>query len=169
MKNDLKTRRELLLRIEDLEIRLEEAEGTLGAIRRGAVDGILVSTPIGDRVYTLKTAEQPYRVFFEAMNESAVTLARDGNILYCNKRFSRLLNMPLKKLLGSQFLDLVDKHERNAVAGMISAAARKSRESTLIPNKGEAIPVNISISPFEAEGLTCVCAVITDLRNISRR
>ena len=45
----------------DLRRRLEEAEETLAAIRRGEVDAFLVEEPDGEKVYTLQTAERPYR------------------------------------------------------------------------------------------------------------
>ena len=66
----------------DVRLRLEEAEETLRAIRTGKVDALVVSGPQGDQVYSLKGAEQPYRVFVEAMNEGAVTLGPEGTILY---------------------------------------------------------------------------------------
>jgi len=55
-----------------------EAEETLRAIRSGEVDGLIVSTAEGDRVFTLMGAEHPYRVMVETMNEGAVTLAFDA-------------------------------------------------------------------------------------------
>ena len=91
MKKDTKRKDKHLLQIEDLRMRLEEAEETLRAIRKGEVDALVVSGPQGDQVYTLKGAEQPYRVYVETMNEGAVTLGPDGTILYCNNRFAELL------------------------------------------------------------------------------
>ena len=74
MKNDTKSKDKQLLQLEELRMRLEEAEETLRAIRKGEVDALVVSGPQGDQVYTLKGAEQPYRVFVETMNEGAATL-----------------------------------------------------------------------------------------------
>ncbi|MGZ3495363.1 MAG: hypothetical protein ACXWM6_13050, partial [Thermodesulfobacteriota bacterium] len=78
MKKDTKRKGKDLLQIEDLRMRLEEAEETLRAIREGEVDALVVSGPQGDQVFTLKGAEQPYRVFVETMNEGAATLGPDG-------------------------------------------------------------------------------------------
>jgi ABC-type amino acid transport substrate-binding protein len=63
MKKDTKGKDKDLLQREDLRMRLEEAEETIRAIREGEVDALIVSGPQGDQVYTLKGAEQPYRVF----------------------------------------------------------------------------------------------------------
>ena len=74
--------------LEDLRMRLQEAEETLAAIRNGEVDSLIVNGPNGDQVFSLKGAEQPYRIFVEQMLEGAVTLTADGTILYCNRRFA---------------------------------------------------------------------------------
>ncbi|NIO00054.1 MAG: hybrid sensor histidine kinase/response regulator, partial [Anaerolineae bacterium] len=86
MGKEEKTRQELLLEIEELRARLEEAEETLRAIRSGEVDAVIVSGPQGEQVYTLKGADHTYRLLIEQMKEGAATLAAEGTILYCNRR-----------------------------------------------------------------------------------
>jgi len=80
---------------------MTEAEETLRAIRGGEVDGLVVSTEEGDRVFTLSGADHPYRVMVETMNEGAATLASDGTILFCNQRFTEIVQGPLEKVMGS--------------------------------------------------------------------
>src|SRR5678816_2999891 len=88
--------------LEEQRNRLREAEETLSAIRSGEVDSLIVSGPNGDQVFSLKGAEQPYRVFVEQMLEGAVTLAEDGTVLYCNRRFAEMMRSRLEKVIGSQ-------------------------------------------------------------------
>src|SRR5436309_11652558 len=88
--------------IEDLRSRLEQAEETLRAIRNGEVDALVVSGEEGERIYTLQSAETPYRVLVERMQEGALTLSREGIILYCNLRFSQMLGIPHGKLVATQ-------------------------------------------------------------------
>ena len=64
------TRRNVV-ELENLRDRLREAEETLSAIRNGEVDSLIVTGPHGDQVFSLKGAEQPYRVFVEQMQERA--------------------------------------------------------------------------------------------------
>ena len=78
-----------------------EAEESLRAILNGEVDGLVVKTVEGDRVFTLSGADYPYRVMVETMNEGAVTLTVDGTILFCNQRFADIVQMPLEKITGS--------------------------------------------------------------------
>jgi DNA-binding transcriptional LysR family regulator len=61
-------------RLRDLQARLEEAEETLRALRSGEVDAIVAAGPEGDRVYTLKGADETYRVLVQEMAEGALTL-----------------------------------------------------------------------------------------------
>src|SRR5690349_5120895 len=90
----------LLEEIQQLRDRLQEAESTLDAIRNGEVDALVISGPRGDQIFTLKTADHPYRVLVEAINEGAATLLGDGTILYCNARFAEMLRRPLPEVLG---------------------------------------------------------------------
>src|SRR4051794_11590092 len=83
--------------------RLSELEETLLAIRTGAVDALVVEGPFGEQIFTLRGAEQAYRVLVEAMNEGAATLDRSGIILYCNNQFATMVVTPLEKVLGAPF------------------------------------------------------------------
>ena len=102
-----KTRQQLLDELQELTSRVMEAEETLRAIRDGEVDGLVVSTAEGDRVFTLTGAEHPYRVMAETMNEGAVTLASDGTILYCNQRFVDIVKGSLEKVIGSSIYQYI--------------------------------------------------------------
>lgn len=51
--------------IQALRTRMEEAEETLRAIRSGEVDGLVVTGPQGEQVFTLKGADHPYRVMID--------------------------------------------------------------------------------------------------------
>ena len=71
MTTENRSRQELMAEIESLRARLEESEETLRAIGNGEVDAFVVSGAEGMRVFTLKGAEQPYRILVETMNEAA--------------------------------------------------------------------------------------------------
>jgi PAS domain S-box-containing protein len=96
-----KTIEQLMNENEELHSRLAETEETLKAILSGEVDAILVSGAKGECVYSISSAETPYRTFIEKMNEGAVTLSREGTILYCNQRFAELVDEPIERVIGS--------------------------------------------------------------------
>ncbi|MHC5732056.1 MAG: PAS domain-containing protein, partial [Nostoc sp.] len=98
-----KTKANLLAENQALRDRLAISEGTLQAIMQGEVDALVVSTDKGPQVFTLKSADQSYRLLVEEMQQSAVILSDEELILYCNKSCSNLLHQPLEKLIGSSF------------------------------------------------------------------
>src|SRR5215212_10773232 len=121
------TRRNVV-ELEHLRTRLREAEETLAAIRNGEVDSLIVTGPDGDHVFSLKGAEQPYRVFVEQMLEGAVTLTPDGTILYCNRRFAEMMKTRLEKVIGAQIQSFVQSGDREELGSVLHAAsAHKGR------------------------------------------
>ena len=66
-----------------------EAQDTLRAIAGGEVDAFVVSDGSPDRrVFTLSTADRPYRMFVENMRDGAATVSASGLILYANNRLA---------------------------------------------------------------------------------
>jgi PAS domain-containing protein len=72
--------------------RLEEAEDTLRAIRSGEIDAFVVDGPVGERVFTLSSADLAYRNLIEAAQQGAATLTSDGTVSYCNRAFAAFFN-----------------------------------------------------------------------------
>jgi PAS domain-containing protein len=83
--------------------RLEEAEDTLRAIGVGEIDAFVVSDGASERrVFTLSTADRPYRRFVENMRDGAATVSPAGVILYANRRLADLLSCSRKDVLGAR-------------------------------------------------------------------
>lgn len=95
------TRKELQDELAELRLRLEEAEDTLNAIRRGEVDALVVSGPEGEKIFTLRGADHAYRTLVETINEGAATLTKDGKIVFANRKMAELLKTPLEKVIGA--------------------------------------------------------------------
>jgi PAS domain-containing protein len=112
-------RSESIFELEQLRLRLEEAEETIQAIRSGKVDALVVSGPRGEQIYTLQGADHSYRILLEDMNEGAATLLPDGAVLYCNKAFAGMLKMPIEKAIGFSANDLVAQSDRQAFADLL--------------------------------------------------
>jgi signal transduction histidine kinase len=160
------TRQELLAENENLRLRLDEAEETLRAIGSGTVDAFVVSGPDGEQVFTLKGADQPYRVLVETMSEGAVTLTTDGTILYCNNRLAAILQMPLEGLIGTQLGSNVAPADQAFFLDRLEACALDcgSTEIQMISGAGNLIPVLISCCPNdELSGNAKISMVVTDL------
>ncbi len=96
-----KTQEQLIIENEELRSRLSETEEMLSAIRSGDVDAIVISGKKGEQVYSLSSAETPYRTFVEEMHGGAATFNKEGLILYCNNRFAELVKEPINLVFGS--------------------------------------------------------------------
>ena len=149
----------------ELGRRLEEAEETLGAIRAGTVDAFVVEGRDGERVYTLETADRPYRVLVECMNEGAITMTPDGVILYCNPRFAELVGTSGDKVAGRALCDLVFPEDRPHCDDLLEAGrhAAAQGEILLAREDGTTVPAHLTMSPLPSESVAAVCAVVTDL------
>src|ERR1044071_7332458 len=100
----------LVRQFSKLKERLAEVEDTLDAIRSGSIDALVVHTPRGEQLFTLKGADQTYRALVEAMNEGAVTL-KNGIISYCNSHFAEMIRTPMEKVFGTSIFELVQSEK----------------------------------------------------------
>jgi PAS domain S-box-containing protein len=166
-----KERQRLLRRVRKLEQRLEEAEGALHAIRAGEVDALVVAGPQGDQVYTLRGADEPYRVLVQEMQEGAVTLTAEGLILYSNAQFASLVKAPLEHVLGSRIQDFIVPSDQVAFQALLEtgASGNSKGEVTLQSSDGTTAPAYLSLNSLEVDGARTVCLMVTDLTEQKRR
>lgn len=150
--------------IELLRARLEAAEETLRAIRRGEVDAILIEEPTGPQVYTLKGAAEPYQIMVEQMRDGAATVASDGTILYCNRAFERIFGGT--SLTGTQLPQLIDQE---SVTVLMAAGGCNEQEIKAKGPDGRERHLFASSVPLGLEGSSLHCVVITDLTNQNLR
>lgn len=88
--------------------RLTDAEDALRAIGAGEVDAFVVSGgELGERVFSLATADRPYRMFVENMRDGAATVSAAGHIMYANQRLADLLGCPRQELLGQHVIQYI--------------------------------------------------------------
>ena len=164
-----KKEKELLIEIEDLQLRLKEAIETLRAIRSGEVDALVVSTPQGDQVYTLKGAERVYRLLLETLNEGVLTTTEDGIIMFSNNRFVEMLRMPLQKVIGSSIYEFISPTDRPVFQAILEGRNGKGKiEVSLEAGDETPVPVQFSVNPLEIEEVSAICIVAVDLTEQKR-
>ncbi len=151
--------------IDDLRLRLEEAEDTIRAIRSGAVDAFVVDVPRGAQVYTLETADRPYRLLVEEMAQGALTLSEDGTITYCNRRFADLVGRPLARLVGVDFCDFIPLAARHAYEGLLrqGRAGFGEGESHVQSADGAFVPVFLTINSLPSTSGAAIGLLVTNL------
>lgn len=157
--------RDLTNEVADLRARLTEATDVLSAIRNGEVDAVLVHGPQGDRFFTLKGADEPYRVLIEEMNQGALTLSADGSVLYCNRRFADLLKTTPEKIVGLAFSAFVSLAERAKFSTLLEASRSGAiaREITLSAADGSAAPMQLALGPLPVDSAAAISLVATDI------
>ena len=162
--------KKLLDEIEGLRLRLQEAEGTLDAIRRGEVDALVISGPDGDQVYTLTGADRTYRIVLETMNEGAAIIGSDGMVLFCNARLSGILKTPLERILGASMARFVTQEDTQSFEALLnqSLVERQQTELTLKAGAGDFVPARVSTSPLFLEDSTTICMIVTDITEQKR-
>ncbi|HEX9941182.1 MAG TPA: ATP-binding protein [Thermoanaerobaculia bacterium] len=159
-------RERLLEEVEELRARLEEADDTLRAIRHGEVDALVVSEERGEKVYTLKSADRPYRIMIEEMGQGAVTLALDGTILYANRCFASLVKAPLESVLGASVHAFVAPASREPFAALLRQGETQESgrgEIQLRTASGDLVPAYVAVTDLSREEGPALCLVVTDL------
>jgi PAS domain S-box-containing protein len=151
--------------------RLEEAEETLDAIRRGSVDALLVDSPQGDRVYYLHGADQFYRLTIEQMQQGAVNLGQDGTIYYCNRRVAEMLGVPAEQIVGGsidRFIPLISRKDFDALCHQACREGCQGEIAMKVAD-GRLLPVHLAMNPLPVGEVVAFSAIITDLTERKQR
>lgn len=162
--NPVKTYDQLLEENSSLQWQLEEATDIIHAIRTGQIDALVVKKEDGHELYTLKTADQTYRVFIEKMNEGAVTLNHDGIIMYCNSMFATMVNVPLSKVIGLSFDTFIASECLNVYKEIFEKGwSQDGKFEISISSNDSLIPCQLSVTTLELDEGVSLSIIITDL------
>jgi signal transduction histidine kinase len=147
-----------------LQSSLREAQETLEAIRSGEVDAVVVHGPHGNQVFSLTSAEQPYRFYVECMQEGAVTISQEGMVLYSNRRFADMVNMPLQQVISTKISDYLDAVCCEKIQNVFANHHEPLRhETTLQSGTNMPLPVHLAASILPLQDQNVLCLVVTDL------
>ncbi len=149
----------------DALVRAAEAEDTLRAIGAGEVDAFVVSDGAAPpRVFTLATADRPYRIFVEHMRDGAATVGPNGLILFANRRLAELLSCSRETIVGSQLSTYLAGDVPLRLELMRGPGGRGATfELDLLDGDGVAVPVLAGTSPLDVDGDQLTCFTFTDL------
>ena len=131
---------------ETLRARLAEAEEMLRAIRQGEIDALVVEGPDGNQVYTLHSADEPYRHLVEQMQEGAVVLT--------DSRRHPVLQRPLRGARGraarvggrQPHRPIRERVRPGRFRGAARSRQRDDRRSRLIGSDSGAFEVSLSLT-----------------------
>lgn len=153
---------------------LEELQELFRALRAGEVDAVVVNSPHGDEIVALQGAEHPYRVMVEAMHEGSLVVTPEGLILYANRRFSQIVDMPLERVVGVHIHHFVQAPDRERLEGLLQRAL--TGPGTVQVHFTNQLPVMVSANrcpkaPTIAgwDEVVRLCLVTTDLTELDRK
>jgi len=151
--------------INELRQQLEEANDTIHAIRIGLVDAFVVQGTEGHQLYTLRSSDHTFRILIEKMQEGAITLNKDGIILYCNPCFAELTKTPLDKIIGKGFDQFIKGYTLERLDIITSDGTLKDHkmEDVLLQSDGMQVPVMLSLTNLDLEDGTALSIICTDL------
>lgn len=144
---------------------VDEARATLDAIAAGHVDAVVVNGPHGPQVFHLEGPDQPFRTLVENMQEGAVTVTADGQILYANAHLLRLLGLPAGAVIGAPLSRFVPSRYQATVAELIrQGAATPVKGQLRLKGREDTIPVQLTLSPLNGGAAPSSCGIVFDLR-----
>ncbi len=160
-----KTYKELQEELDEIRFQLQEANELIHAIRTGQVDALVINEGEGHQLYTLKSADHTYRVFIERMKEGAVTLSRDGIILYCNTQFATMVGLPLSKVLGLGFESFIPEEYKLDYHSLVEKGWQSDSkgEMHIQDFKGHSLPVLLTCSSLELDEGNTLSILVTNL------
>ena len=150
---------------EALRARLADAEETLRAIRQGEIDALVVESPGGSRIYTLHSADEPYRHLVEEMQEGAVVLTDRGDILYANARFAALVGEPLASVVGSRMNRFVSVDDRDDFQTLVASGHGRCRSRFTGSDSGT-FEVSLSLTTTVWSQGNRLNLIVTDLTEL---
>jgi PAS domain S-box-containing protein len=156
------------LGIEELRQRLSEAESNLMAIYSGEIDALLLADERGERrVFTLRSADAPYRALVERMQEGAATLSVDGNIVYCNQRFADLVHQPLSQVFGKPVRTWLPSTEAEILQTILEHGTGRYT-TRLVLDGVEATEVQITVSSIVLDDIEHRTLIMSDISSLAR-
>ncbi len=156
------------LELEELRERLLEAESNLQAIYRGEIDALLLADESGERrVFTLKSADAPYRALVERMQEGAATLTTSGDIVYCNQRFADLLKRPLEQVFGASVGTFLPSAEGEILRAMLEHGSGRYMTRVVLDGQ-EGTEVQVTLSSIVLDDVEHRTLIMSDISSLAR-
>jgi two-component system, sensor histidine kinase len=156
------------LDMEALRERLEEAEANLRAIYSGEIDALLLSDESGERrVFTLRSADAPYRALVERMQEGAATLTTQGEIVYCNQRFAELVKRPLEQVFGASIGSFLPSAETAILQAMLDQGSGRYVTRVMLDGL-EGTEVQVTLSSIVLDEVEHRTLIMSDISSLAR-
>lgn len=149
----------------DMRRMITDLQETLSAISSGGVDAVVVGDADHEQVYTLTSADRPYRVIVESMGEGAATVSESGVILFANVQLARFLGVDRDTMVGRDLAAYVGEGHQQALASLLAESSTETRRAELLVTgaDGTDVPFLAAATDIDLDGVLVRCLVLTDL------
>ncbi len=149
----------------DLRGQITYLQEALTAISGGGVDAVVIGEPEAEQVYTLTSADRPYRVIVEEMGEGAATVSASGVILFANPQLASFLGVERDSMIGRDLADYVAEDQQSALVTLLGEGSTSTRRAELqvAGSDGRRVPFHVSATDIDLDGVLVHCLVLTDL------
>lgn len=156
------------------DLAVEELQAVVTDLRRalaevgGGLDALVVGDPADDgttEVYTLASADRPYRVIVESMGEGALTVSEQGVVLYANPRIAQVLDSSPTDMVGRDLVDFVPVDQLPVLTQVLGARGDTPRRGEIVlpAADGATTPYLVTATDVEGGEVELRCVVFTDL------
>ena len=150
----------------ELRGQIDYLQQALAAISGGGVDAVVMGNPEQEQVYTLTSANRPYRVIVERMGEGAATVSERGVILFANPQLANFLGIDRDTMIGRDITDYVSDGQRQTLSALLDTEASETHRAELTLEGGKDrpdVPALVAATALDLEGVLVRCLVFTDL------
>ncbi len=156
--------------LEDLRQRLADAEATLAAIAAGQVDAVVVSGTAGARIFVLESADHPYRLLVEQLQEGVAILTVQGDVIFANRRLADLLQRPAASLSGAGFKTFVTVEDEPIFQQLLARALQGpvAGEVALNVDGQPGVAAHLSLSHLVVGNTQALSVIVSDLTEQKR-
>jgi PAS domain S-box-containing protein len=149
----------------ELRRQIAYLEETLTAISIGGVDAVVLGAPESELVYTLTSADRPYRVIVERMGEGAVTVSESGVILFANPQLGSFLGVDRDSMIGRDITAYVGEDQQSELARLLETKDTETTrvELSIARTDGADVPMLVAATALDLDGALVRCLVFTDL------
>ncbi len=149
--------------IEQLKLRLQQAYALIEQLETKQTKEEDTATN-NQHPDLLKSTDQTYRLFIEKMTEGAITINKEGIILYSNAQFVKMVGLPLSKVTGISFKSFIAPGDETTYHSLVEAGwKQETRGDLLLVGLARIIPVQLSINILSLNEGPSLSIILTDL------
>lgn len=148
-----------------LQEQISTLQRTLNAIGGGSgIDAVVLGEGQDEQVFSLTSADRPYRVIVENMGEGAMTVSEHGVVLYANPQVASFLGVDAQSMPGRDIADYVGVDQLPTLTTLLTSSDLPTRRAELtLPTADGDLPCLVAATDLDVDGVVVRCLVFTDL------